>query len=75
MSRKTFYTISVFIISLMAAKSCKQTDYPTQAGYKVHVTDNYLIYIDEVSGKVIYKEDFNWEKPTALQQAIINDNK
>ena len=78
MNRKTFYVIiylSIFIVTILVLKSCKQTNYPTPAGYRVYVTDTDLIYIDEVSGKVIYKETFNWEKPTSLQQAIINDNK
>ena len=65
--------LGVFLIVILL-NSCGKSG-ENQIGYRVYVEDNNLIYFDDVTGKEIYRETFNWENPSGVQKAIINDNK
>lgn len=67
--------VSILLL-LILLSSCKQTDQPLNEGYyRVYINNDRIDYMDATTGETIYSEFVNWERPTKLQQAIINDKK
>ena len=66
-------TLAVCIIGavltlIYASRTCPKTD------YYLNIDQSDSFYLLDKKGDTIYVEKFNFEAPTRLQAAIINDN-
>lgn len=69
-----FSTLAVCIIGIVCTLAFLNTENTPKTDYYLNIDQSDSFYLLDRKGDTIYVEKFNWENPTKLQSAIINDN-
>lgn len=69
-----FFGISALCIIGTVITLAQITGSTPKTDYYLNIDQSDYFYLLDRKGDTIYVEKFNWEHPTKLQSALINDN-